>query len=82
MAANKTQVLVNTLEKNQEVFGSDPDEYLGPSPEMIEREIENRERVDAELRFERQQEIDQMFPDRVQGALYEKQTIEFESFDF
>ena len=80
MTQSKTQTLCAVLTKNHQVFeGSEP-EVL--SHEYTERELETRERLDKELRCERQAGIDQMFPSRTEGALYEAQTIEFTSFDF
>ncbi len=80
MTQTKTQSLVDVLVQNHQVFEGDEPEIL--SPEFIQRELDNRERIDNEVLSTRQAAINDMFPRRTQGALYEKTTIEFSSFDF
>lgn len=80
MTQSKTQSLVDVLVQNNQVL--DADEFQLLSDAEIEREITNRERVDAEIRSDRADAINAMFPQRTQGALYEKTTIDFTTFDF
>ncbi len=80
MTQTKVQSLVDVLVQNNQVLEADELEVL--SDEAIEREITNRERIDLEIRSDRAAAINAMFPARTEGALYEKTTIEFSSFDF
>lgn len=81
MTQSKSQTLVNIISsKPTEDFAEFRREHI--TPEFIQRELENRERIDREMRVERQAAIDVMFPDRINGALYEEETIVFTSFDF
>ena len=48
---------------------------------QIEIEIEDRERIDQITAAERQKELNDMFPNRLNGALYKPQE-QTETFDF
>ena len=80
MTKTKTQSLVDVLTKNHQVF--ETDQPLVLSDEYTRKELENREALDRSLRAEMQQSLDEMFPDRVKGPLYEETAIEFTTFDF
>ena len=50
--------------------------------ESIRKELEHRESIDTQLRVERQAALDQMFPNRTNGALYREEVVQIDDYDF
>ena len=52
------------------------------TPESIRKELDQREALDKQLRAERQSFLDQAFPERMEGALYYEEAVDFDDLDF
>lgn len=65
----KVNQVVQVLANNINTFTGENPKVR--SPKHIARELENRETLDQNLRFDRQSALDQMFPERTKGPLYE-----------
>lgn len=63
---NAATVLKDFLVGKSKTFLRDP---IVLTAEQVEREISNREHLDRSMRDERQQAIDELFPQRIEGSL-------------
>ena len=75
---NPVETLVNILETSEKNVVND--EWV-LSDHDIRRELQLRTELDEVVMAERQRELDQMFPDRTNGALYLKRE-NTDTFDF
>lgn len=75
---NKTQELIASLESSGQFL---VDNKIVFTDEQIALELERRQAQDNDLAFDRQRELNQMFPNRTGGKLY-AQLETTEIFDF
>lgn len=75
----KTLEMIKSLEQSKQFL---VDDKIVLSDEQVTRELDNRVAIENELAYERQKELDQMFPNRTSGNLYQQLQQPTDTFDF